>query len=282
MPPDPAAHPYFRGGGHQGRPLAFAHRGAAAHATENTAEAFQRAVDLGFTHLETDVRATLDGVAVAFHDETLDRITDRRGPVADTTWPQLRSAALDRRPARWPGSTTCWATSPIAASTSTSRTSAPWGRSRPRCAGAARTSGSSSRRSASGGSQAARRALGPTVATAVGPRGVAAVRAASAGGPLRSIPHGAGLALQVPERMGVPLVDRRFVAEAHRRGLQVHVWTVNEPDRMHALLDLGVDGLVTDDAPALIGVWNARGGWPTPAAGRVASSKGPAQRGDAP
>jgi len=281
VPPDRAAHPYFRGGGHRDRPLALAHRGAAAHATENTAEAFQRAADLGFTHLETDVRATLDGVAVAFHDETLDRITDLRGPVADTTWPRLRSASLaaagsvarlDDLLGDFPDR--CFnidvkdvrAVGPLAAAVR-------------RCRAHARVlvASFSERRL-----QAARRALGPTVATAVGPRGVAAVRAASAGGPLRSIPHGAGLALQVPERMGVPLVDLRFVAEAHRRGLQVHVWTVNEPARMHALLDLGVDGLVTDDAPALIDVWNARGGWPTPAAGRVASPKGPAQRADAP
>jgi glycerophosphoryl diester phosphodiesterase len=281
VPSDPAAHPYFRGGGHQGAPLAFAHRGAAAHAAENTAEAFQRVIELGFTHLETDVRATLDGVAVAFHDETLDRITDRRGPVAEATWPQLRSAALTGggTVARLDGLLGDFPDRCFNIDVKDVRAVGPLAAAVRRCRAQERVliASFSERRL-----QAARQALGPTVATAVGPRGVAAVRAAAAGGPLRSIPHGPGLALQVPERMGVRLVDRRFVAEAHRRGLQVHVWTVNDPARMHALLDLGVDGLVTDDAPALIGVWNDRGGWPTAASGRAAPPKAPEWRGDAP
>ena len=71
-----------------------------------------------------------------------------------------------------------------------------------------------------------------------------------------------GVAAQVPEtQSGVPVVDRRFVRAAHARGLQVHVWTVNEPQRMHRLLDLGVDGIMTDHIDTLRKVLEDRGTW---------------------
>jgi len=63
------------------RPIAFAHRGGAAHAPENSWAAFEHAIKLGYAYLETDARATADGRLVAFHDRTLDRITDASGPV---------------------------------------------------------------------------------------------------------------------------------------------------------------------------------------------------------
>ena len=67
---------------------------------------------------------------------------------------------------------------------------------------------------------------------------------------------------QVPEvRSGVQVVDRRFVRAAHARGLQVHVWTINEPERMHRLLDLGVDGIMTDHIDTLRKVMQDRGVW---------------------
>lgn len=70
------------------------------------------------------------------------------------------------------------------------------------------------------------------------------------------------IAAQVPEsQSGVPVVDRRFVRAAHARGLQVHVWTVNEPDRMHRLLDLGVDGIMTDHIDTLRRILEDRGTW---------------------
>ena len=63
------------------RPVAFAHRGGAAHAPENSWAAFEHAIKLGYAYLETDARATSDGKLVAFHDRTLDRVTEASGPI---------------------------------------------------------------------------------------------------------------------------------------------------------------------------------------------------------
>jgi glycerophosphoryl diester phosphodiesterase len=105
-----------------------------------------------------------------------------------------------------------------------------------------------------------RRASSGRVATSAGPAEVlAALGACRLSHPLR----GAADAYQVPERSGpLRVVGRRFVEAAHRAGKQVHVWTVNEPADMRRLLDLGVDGLVTDRADLLIEVLRDRGDRP--------------------
>lgn len=106
----------------------------------------------------------------------------------------------------------------------------------------------------------AQRLAGPRLATSYGIRGVLGLRLRSWGipAPLRR----SAVAAQVPEsQSGVPVVDRRFVRAAHARGLQVHVWTVNEPERMHRLLDLGVDGIMTDHIDTLRKVLEDRDTW---------------------
>ena len=73
---------------------AYAHRGGAREATENSLTAFRQAAGLGFTYLETDVRPTRDGVAVLHHDADLGRTTDGTGKVRNHTWQQIRSVRL--------------------------------------------------------------------------------------------------------------------------------------------------------------------------------------------
>ena len=86
----PAKYPFLE---HDGV-LAFAHRGGAGDAPENTMPAFQACVELGYTYVETDVHCTKDGKLVAFHDETLDRVTDRVGRISELTWNEVRQARV--------------------------------------------------------------------------------------------------------------------------------------------------------------------------------------------
>ncbi|MFE0106515.1 glycerophosphodiester phosphodiesterase [Streptomyces sp. NPDC059009] len=248
-------HPYLD---HQ-RPLAFAHRGGAADGLENTAAAFRRAVDAGYRYLETDVHATADGRLVAFHDTTLDRVTDAAGRIADLPWSEVRHARvagsepvplfedlLESFPdARW--NVDVKAEPALLPLLDLIRRTGSWDRV---CVG----SFSESRVAR------AQRIAGPRLATSYGTRGVLALRLRSYG--LPALPRGTAIAAQVPEvHAGVRVVDRRFVRTAHARGLQVHVWTVNDRDRMTALLDLGVDGIITDHIETLREVLKDRGTW---------------------
>ncbi|MFF5336036.1 glycerophosphodiester phosphodiesterase [Streptomyces sp. NPDC013181] len=240
-------------------PLAFAHRGGAADGIENTAAAFRRAADAGYRYFETDVHASADGRLVAFHDATLDRVTDARGRLAELPWSEIRRARVaGREPlplfeelleafpqARW--NVDVKAEAALEPLLALIRATDSWNRV---CVGSF-----SEARVAR-----AQRLAGPRLATSYGVRGVLGLRLRSYGIPaaLRS----GAVCAQVPERQnGVRVVDRRFVRAAHARGLQVHVWTVNEPERMAALLDLGVDGIMTDHIGTLRTVLSERGAW---------------------
>ena len=263
------AFPFLDGPG----PLAFAHRGAAPDGLENTMAAFGRVVALGYRYLETDVRVTRDGVPVAFHDARLDRVTDRRGPVADLTWAQLAGVRIGgREPVPLLEDLLgAWPQVRINLDVKTAAGIGP-------LAAALRRTGAVDRVCVGAFSDARlvriRRVVGPRLATSLGPRAALALWLAA----LRPCPAGSRRArcggrrrppavacVQVPPRIGaVTVLDRRFLDEAHRRGLQVHAWTINSPAEMTRLLDLGVDGIMTDRAEDLRDILRARGQWPVP------------------
>ncbi len=252
MPAHPR-HPFLD---HPG-PIAIAHRGGAGDWPENTMSAFEGAVRLGYRYVETDVHVTADGVLLAFHDERLDRVTDQRGLIRERTYAEVRRARVaGREPiplledilGTWPD---------LRVNIDPKHDSSV----EPLAAVLARTDaldrvciGSfSDKRLAR-----LRQRFGPRLCTSLGPKGVARLRAASLGA--RSGRFDANC-VQVPPGGKVRLVDERFVRTAHDRGLAVHVWTIDDPAQMHELLDLGVDGIMTDRPAVLRQVLEARGDW---------------------
>ncbi|MEZ5244243.1 MAG: glycerophosphodiester phosphodiesterase [Acidimicrobiales bacterium] len=250
----PSIHPYLA----VARPIAFAHRGGTSLYPENTEQAFRHALSLGYTHLETDVHVTRDGVAIAFHDDRLDRVTDAAGVIAELPWAEVEKARvggtepimrLDELFETFPdarinldpkhGSAVEPLAETIVATASVDRVM---------------VGSFSDARIAE-----VRRLVGPELAVSAGPRLTARLVAQSRGLRVRAEwMHAA----QVPVTMrGVPLVTRRFVEHLHRRDMHVHVWTVNEVDEMHRLLDLGVDGIMTDRTELLRDVLRDRGMW---------------------
>ena len=288
------------------RPVAFAHRGGAAHAPENSWRAFEHAIGLGYGYLETDVQATLDGTVVAFHDRTLGRVTGRPGRIARMNHRDLATALINGTEpiplledllGAWPDVRfnvdlkDAPAIEPLAA---VLRRTGAWDRV---CV----TSFSASRL------RAARRVFDRQVCMAASPIGTAVVRFGgprgprdltrpgrvaagrgsrsgpglgcpaaepARGGPAAEAGRGTQLALaerlartgvrcaQVPAQVATP----SFVSRAHSLGLHVHAWTINSPGLMRELLDIGVDGIMTDETVALRDVLISRGEWhPRPA-----------------
>jgi glycerophosphoryl diester phosphodiesterase len=245
-------------------PLAMAHRGGAIEHLENTMPAFEASVELGYRYLETDVRVTADGVLIAFHDATLERITDRTGRIEDLSWTELAGARIGGREPilRLEDLLGAWPDVRFNLDIKAAGVLAPLVRLVRRLAIADRlclASFSDARVAA------ARRVFGPSVCTALGPRGVAALRLSAYS------PRAAGLVrmsagcAQVPLHLGGrALVDERFVAAAHSRGLQVHVWTVDTEADIATMLELGVDGLMTDRPALLREALEQRGQWTRP------------------
>ena len=110
---------------------------------------------------------------------------------------------------------------------------------------------------------AVRERYGSKICTSMGPRDVAKVRLGTwVGRAPRFRGEATPLAAQVPVRQGpLPIVTSSFVEGAHAAGLQVHVWTIDDPVEMSRLLDLGVDGIMTDRVTTLRDVIHSRGQW---------------------
>ena len=275
------------------RPLAFAHRGGAAHAPENSWRAFEHAVGLGYGYLETDVQATADGVLIAFHDRTLDRLTGQPGRVCRLTLKEIAGAriggiepipVLEDVLGAWPDvrfNIDVKDAPAIAPLARVLRRTSAWDRV---CV----VSFSASRL------RATRRALDRPVCMAASPLGTAMVRFGGPPAPRGSRgPHRGRLKREsaVPaataarrpvtvdgrpprplaERLAgadvrcvqvpVPVATQSYIGRAHQLGLQVHVWTVNDRPTMEGLLNLGVDGIMTDETVTLREVLISRGQW---------------------
>ncbi len=239
-------------------PIPLAHRGGAGDWPENTMPAFEGAVALGYRYVETDVHLTRDGVLIAFHDDRLDRVTDRTGVIREMTWADVSTARVDGREpiprfdellAAWPDLRINIdpkdddSVEPLAAAISAA------GAIDRVCIGAF-----SDRRIAK-----MRALLGRRLCTSLGPKGIARLVAASRGAWTPRFAEGAA---QVPmSHKGITIVTPKFVETAHRLGLAVHVWTIDDPAEMRRLLDIGVDGLMTDRPEILKDVLVDRDQW---------------------
>ena len=241
------------------RPLAFAHRGGASTHPENTARAFEHAVSLGYTHLETDVHVTADGIAVAFHDHSLDRLTDRTGEISETKWAEVAMARvagehpvcrLDDLLASFPETYFNLDPKHDAAVDPLVDVLERTGATQRVC-----VSSFSARRT-----RRVKRKVGELLCTGAGPAEIVGVLAR--GWRLPTFGQRADV-LQVPVEYGrIKVVTKRLIDTAHRGGQHVHVWTIDEPDEMERLLDLGVDGIMTDEPELLRDVYRKRGHWP--------------------
>ena len=248
-------HPFFESTG----TIAMAHRGGARETSENTRVGFEYAVTLGYVYLESDIQVTRDGVAVLFHDPKLDRTTRGTGLICDYTWGQLRRVSTDV------GGDQIMRVDEALSSFPLQKFNLDL-----KCEAAVDafvaimdSTHAYDRVLASSFSddrlRRVRKRLGPRLATSAGPREVGKFLAGSWGLPHRT---SGPMALQIPSSIkGVPVVTDALVKHAHERGLQVHVWTIDDPAEMTRLLELGVDGLMTDRPSVLKSLLIDRGTW---------------------
>jgi glycerophosphoryl diester phosphodiesterase len=248
-------HPFFD----HDQPLALAHQGGAGEETENSTAAFANAARLGYQYLDIDLQATSDAILIAFHDDTLEEI-GLGGAVADRTWAELSEA-------RWPNGEplarfddlldahpdALWnievkneeATEPVVATIRRRDLDQRvclntfWDRRLYKIRRAAR-------------------GLHPAYSTPI--ISTLWLKATSY---IPGLPYRTSVdATQAPIKdRGIPVLDERYVRRAQQVGLRVIVWTINEPDEIRRLLDIGVDGILSDKPTVLKSVLEDRGQW---------------------
>lgn len=239
-------------------PIPFAHRGGASEVPENTLPAFEHAVALGYRYVETDVHVTADGVLLAFHDDVLDRVTDRTGTIGELPYADVRQAKVDGiEPiplledllGAWPD---------LRVNIDPKHDAAvdPLIDTLRRCDAVTRVCVG-----AFSDDRIARvRAALPGICTSLGPGG--SLRLGLAATKAQEVDELEAPCAQLPPAYGdTEVVTAEVVAEVRRRGMQLHVWTIDDPDEMVRLLDLGVDGIMTDRPAVLKDVLQERGEW---------------------
>lgn len=246
-----SALPYFSGPG----PRVLAHRGLHTDASENTLGAFRKALDAGATYLELDVHGSRDGVAVVSHDPDLSRVAGRDSTVSAMTMDELRAIDLGHGEgfASLQDVLTAFPAARFNIDIKSASAVSP-------AAYAILLAGASDRVLIASFSERRRAAVArrlPGVATsASSPRVALAVLAAKAGVPMVVASALRGMhAIQIPARVrGMAVATPRVISAMHRAGVEVHIWTVNDRAEMERLLELGVDGLVTDRADIAVEV----------------------------
>lgn len=255
-------YPYFAGSPF----LAFAHRGGAAYPPnrnrENTVHAFQQAIDLGYTYLETDVHPTQDGVLLAFHDAVLDRVSGHTGNLEafhSTEIARVRIGGIDPIPTM----AELFDTFPTARFNIDAKSD----RAVELLARLIAEHDAYDRVCVSSFGvrrlHRLRRVLDDRVPSAASTVGVAVSRFAPW---VTRVLDSPGVALQIPEHQAIggrriKILTPSLVQAAHRRGKQVHVWTVDDAETMNRLIDLGVDGIFSDRIDTLKDVLQQRGLW---------------------
>lgn len=226
--------------------------------------AFEAAIELGFQYLETDARATRDGVVLSFHDATLDRVTDRTGRISEMSYEEVAEARIGgvEPIPRLEEVLAAWPEAKVNVDVKDAETVVP-------LAEVINRSGAHHRICLASFSDRRRQdvlsRLAAPVATSPGTRTMTCFRtAAYVIGPAQAarVTLNNVDCLQVPVNFGrVKMVTEALVAGVHAVGKQVHVWTINDEPTMDHLLDIGVDGIMTDRADVLRDVLAARGAW---------------------
>ena len=264
-------HPFFA----LPTPIVIGHRGAAGVAPENTLASFRRGLADGAAILESDVHLSRDGVPMLIHDDELSRCTNGSGRVRDHTADELQrlDAAFRWTPDggrgfpergrghRIPRLDETLEALPRARLNLELKEDLP-GMVVQTVAAVAKAGRAADvlLTSALDSVMAELRehvaAQGLDVALGACTGEVARVALSALRG---EAPEPGPMALQIPaEFAGRPLVTRELVVHAHRHGVQIHVWTIDEEDEMRALLALGVDGIVTDYPARLAALLRAR------------------------
>jgi glycerophosphoryl diester phosphodiesterase len=276
------------------RVVSYAHQGGAWEGPSSTLFTIRRALELGATGIELDVHATADGHLVVGHDRTVDRTTDGHGAIADLTLSELRvldnaywfAPGADVSPGLDDGAYLYRGRAPddrdfgiatldevldlldgypqVALNLDIKATAPAVAPYEQALAAALAEHGHLDRVIVASFLDVASEAFSrfaPDIATSAGTLAVADFwRCLTRGGDMAALPH---VALQVPAVYGEQvLVDDRFVEAAHGRGLAVHVWTINDEKEMARLLDLGVDGIISDRPTTLVGLlWDRDAAW---------------------
>ncbi len=237
-------HPFFKGHRFYG----FVHRGGDEEKTENTLEAFQYSSDLGFVFMETDVQLTSDGKVVIFHDNDLKRIAGLNKKVSDLSFKKIkeidlihggRIPSLEETLSSFPNLRFNIDIKVDSAVDETIKIVKNFNAFNKVCLAAF-----SSKRL-----RRIRELTNSDLCSSMGQAEIVRLLLSSYGLNFRASP---GLCAQVPvSQFGIPIVTKRFIKKIHDLNKLIHVWTIDETQEMYRLIDLGVDGLMTDKPTVL-------------------------------